>query len=153
MEVLLAAGATVDALGADGENPLHSAARCGRVGVVTALVKAGAGVNALSAGGQSPYHLAARELHPDVAKALVALGADIFTVDSSGRTAFQLRQLGLAHTALQEAMDNMELNMGCASSRLLAVPHCAWQSLCSLHWSLTCGMARGTWQGQHAARG
>ena len=64
------------------------------------------------------------------------------------------RKTEQAHATLQGAMQNMEQQgVGCASSRLLAVPHCAWQSLCSLHWSLTCGMARGTWQGQHAARG
>ena len=82
---LVEAGADVNARGAWGFTPLHSAAENATPAAVQALVQAGANVNAplrsfgrgLDSRGRTPLHIAASNPNPDVTAALLEAGADV----------------------------------------------------------------------------
>ena len=77
LELLLNAGADVEAKNADGETPLHQAAKNGHADAIKALKEAGADVEAKNADGETPLHLAAKNGHADAIKALKEAGADV----------------------------------------------------------------------------
>jgi ankyrin repeat protein len=77
-EVLIQAGAAVDATDAKGRTPLHKAASGGYPEVVEILIEEGAVVDAI--GGkeeQTPLHRAADLGHPEVAGVLLDAGAEV----------------------------------------------------------------------------
>jgi ankyrin repeat protein len=94
LSALLKSGADVNQPNANGECPLHAAARLGWPSALSQLLGAGADANARVCG-YTPLHAAARSgrVNLDVIAALVGAGADPNAQDSSGDTAF--------HCALQ----------------------------------------------------
>lgn len=84
-ELLVAAGADVDAPNEHGERPLHAAAAHGRTNVVRFLLARGADVDAPGEGGRTPLHAAAYgpgessdvDARLEIVKLLVAAGADV----------------------------------------------------------------------------
>jgi ankyrin repeat protein len=112
VELLIAAGADVNAKFEDGETPLywasgkiadllrqhggktakapdisiHAAARQGKIEAVKQHLTDGVGVNAKSERGRTPLHSAAREGHKEVVELLIANGADVNPKDMKGQT-------------------------------------------------------------------
>ena len=84
-EVLLEAGAEVDATYGNGRTALHDAAGKNLVGIAEALIGTGADLNA-SENGWSPLHEAAWHGSEDVARLLVHRGATILATGSHGET-------------------------------------------------------------------
>ena len=84
-DLLIAAGANVEALNEHDERPLHAAAAYGRAAVVKLLLARGADVNARGPAGKTPLHAAAFgvgvtsdvDARTDVARLLLAAGADV----------------------------------------------------------------------------
>jgi ankyrin repeat protein len=70
VELLLAAGATVDRRSHDGSTPLHAAAAGGHLEVVRTLLTAGADPAALTNSGRSPWSAANHRGHRAVADTL-----------------------------------------------------------------------------------
>ena len=88
VEVLLKAGADVNAKQDDGWSPLHVAAAFNpSPAVLEVLLKAGADVNAKDKDGETPLHFAAA-LNPSTAvlEILLNAGADPRAIDSEGKT-------------------------------------------------------------------
>ncbi len=81
-EILLAAGAAVEATDRDGYRALHFAAMSGRSELVPVLARAGATVEARAERGDTALGLAAAESQVDAVLALLAAGAD---PDAPGR--------------------------------------------------------------------
>jgi len=94
VQVLLAAGADMNAKGKIGDTPLLSAARGfqkRRVQVVQLLLAAGADANACNDyEGSTPLHHAAIYGQVEVVQALLAVGADINARNEDGRTPLSL---------------------------------------------------------------
>ena len=89
VELLLAAGADVDAKDEDGWTALHYAATRGHTAVVELLLAAGADVNAQSNAGGTALHYAAFYGHSAVVELLLAAGADVDAESKIGGTALQ----------------------------------------------------------------
>lgn len=71
----------------NGDTPLHTAARRGKIDLITHLVrKQGADINAVDNFGNTPLHSAVHNGHFRVAKLLVDLGANVRTCDKFGNT-------------------------------------------------------------------
>ena len=81
---LLAAGASVDRAGYDGDTPLITAARHGHVEVVTALIAARANVDLAMNNAPTPLITAARHGHVEVVRLLVRAGADTTLGNDNG---------------------------------------------------------------------
>jgi ankyrin repeat protein len=87
VEVLLKAGAALDATNGLGRTALHLAARNGHTAVAGQLFdKGGAIIDAKDRAGSSPLHLAARYGHSGVAERLITKGAAIGAKDRDGWT-------------------------------------------------------------------
>jgi ankyrin repeat protein len=86
MQLLLAAGADVDASNRRGWAPLYAAAVAGQHEVVQLLLAAGANVNAAAKSGVTPVHAAAAAGHTQVVQLLLAAGADAYAAAKSGMT-------------------------------------------------------------------
>ena len=84
-ELLIGAGANVEALNEHDERPLHAAAAYGRPAVIKLLLARGADVDARGPAGKTPLHAAAFgvgvtsdvDARIEVAKLLLAAGADV----------------------------------------------------------------------------
>lgn len=85
INVLLEAGADVNARNEDGGTPLHSAAARGHAKAVKRLLKEGADVNAKNKSGVTPLHVGARK-YPYLAMVLLEAGADVHAKDEAGGT-------------------------------------------------------------------
>ena len=83
---LLAAGAPVDAVNANGKSVLHEMCCLGNVSAAKALLAGGADPDLRDANGQTPLHLAARWNQRFAAMLLVAHGADPSLLDNGGKT-------------------------------------------------------------------
>ena len=76
VQILLNAGATVDATTYHGSTPLWEAAYGGHILVIEALLRVEANVNAASSDGRTPLMVAASRGHADAVEALLEAGAD-----------------------------------------------------------------------------
>lgn len=76
VELLVAAGAELDAKDASGNTPLHYAAEHGRVDVAAFLIARGADVNAVNRDGATPLAVALRNGCVRTARSLIAAGAE-----------------------------------------------------------------------------
>ena len=77
VELLLQAGANVNAQGINGYTPLHLAAENGWAAMARTLIAAGANVNSAADLGLSPLHCAGQSGKLEVARMLIEAGADI----------------------------------------------------------------------------
>jgi cytohesin len=98
-EILVEAGAEVDALGGPQRTPLHVAAMAGSVAVATLLIDNGAVVNALDSEPTSPLGLAVAAGKPPTAKLLLERGADVNLELAGGTTALH----GVTHSTVESA--------------------------------------------------
>ena len=115
VQLLLAAGANVNAANAQGHTALHQSAQTGSVAVLKLLLDAGAAVCATSSGGSMPLHTAAQMGAAEYVPLLIAAGADVNAANNRGRTALHhatmcgqaavLEQL-LRHGAAVDAADS-----------------------------------------------
>ena len=80
----------VNAKTANGETPLHLAARHGRIEVVRLLIENKADVDMKDKSGETPLHEAAKMNQKEVAGMLIQSGADINARDNNGMTALKL---------------------------------------------------------------
>ncbi len=92
VDVLLAAGAKVNAKNARGEDALTLAVRAREpnAAIVASLLKNGADANAADKNGTTLLMRAVQNNAPAVAEALLANGADVQATDKNGRTAFDI---------------------------------------------------------------
>jgi ankyrin repeat protein len=93
LDVLVRAGAEVDAVDGLGRTALHQAAADRRTDLVVELLRLGASVFKTDAKGRTPLHLAAQARSEPVIDALLAAGAPRSARDADGQTA---RDLALA---------------------------------------------------------
>jgi hypothetical protein len=85
-EILVRAGANVNAKDRQGRTPLHAAATDGRLNAVRLLIAAGADVNAQDRDGWTPLHCAAVHDHGSVTTVLLNAGARVNPQDKDGGT-------------------------------------------------------------------
>jgi len=85
VELLLKAGADVNAITEDGWTPLMMASN-GQKDVVELLLKAGADVNAITEDGWTPLMRASWYGHKDIIELLLLAGADVNAIAKDGRT-------------------------------------------------------------------
>lgn len=76
VQLLISAGADVDAPDADGCTALHIAAEAGDTHIVRLLLDAGADADAADGGGETPLHLASEQGHLHVVQQLLVHGAN-----------------------------------------------------------------------------
>ena len=98
VQVLIAAGAKVDARDRDGWTPLHVAAADGWPKPVEALIAAGANLEARSAHGETPLHFAAAGGNTQIVDMLLEAGADGGARTHNGETPFHLASEELKET-------------------------------------------------------
>jgi hypothetical protein len=101
---LLAAGAAVNLVGADGGTPLHWACHHDRPDMVALLLDAGADVSIHNRWGRTALHVAARRGCPQVARLLLDRGADIDAVTNEGWTPLHVAYLS-GHRELVEILE------------------------------------------------
>ncbi len=109
-QLLIAAGANVNATHRCGGTALLNAAYHGRSQVVESLLAAGADVNATDQAGWTPLIGAAMNGHVTVVRALLQAGANVSATDRLGRSALMLAKVN-RHTAV------LELLVGAGASR------------------------------------
>ncbi|KAH9963432.1 hypothetical protein BGW80DRAFT_850444 [Lactifluus volemus] len=101
--------AALNAVGENGQTPLHVASRMGYLDVVRALLDRGADVNAQENNKQTPLHLASREGHFKVACVLLEYDADPNSLDASDLSplhcASQAGHLEVSQVLLEEMAD------------------------------------------------
>ena len=86
VQVMINAGANVNAKNFLGQTPLHEAIILGNAKVIPVLVKVGADVNAKDKNGFTPLHGAAEEGQAEVIPVLVQAGADVNEKTNDGFT-------------------------------------------------------------------
>uniref|UniRef100_A0A671PMX0 Cortactin-binding protein 2 n=1 Tax=Sinocyclocheilus anshuiensis TaxID=1608454 RepID=A0A671PMX0_9TELE len=87
LNLLLASGASADAVDETGFTPLHAAAENGHHGCVRALVKCGADLERECSQGMTPLYLSCEQGHVECVKVLLDAGADCSHVTTDNCTA------------------------------------------------------------------
>lgn len=112
VEVLLSAGANIEAKHFNGRTPLHGAAENGHTGVVEVLLRLGANVEARNAFDETPLWMAAlvcTSNHRGVAEALLKAGADVEAVKNGTVPALAIavrkRCIDIVHVLLDAGAD------------------------------------------------
>jgi ankyrin repeat protein len=84
--MLLKHGASINAMGKDGNQPLHGACSTGHARTVGVLVAQGADVNAFNEHGRTPLHTAAggEKDCPELCEILLKYGASINAMGKDG---------------------------------------------------------------------
>lgn len=100
IQILIDAGADLEARDAHGATALISAAFNQNAGVTTSLLAAGSNVAAEDDNGATALHFAALNNGPAVLTQLMDAGADIHGVDSNGKTAFDYAKRGQTDASL-----------------------------------------------------
>lgn len=113
-ELLLGAGASVDAMVADNKTPLMHASTHGHADIVRLLIGAEAAVDKKNCYGLTALMYAAKRGHSDAVEALVCGDANREVADIQGRTA--------AEYAGQEGHRDVQLALGAAESDLCSLP-------------------------------
>ena len=88
-EILLDAGADIDARDRDLCTPLHRAVMCAQQ-TMQFLITRGADIESQSASGKRPIHYAAESMMSEAVRMLARKGADVNCVDASGSTALHI---------------------------------------------------------------
>jgi ankyrin repeat protein len=101
VEELLAHGADVSAVDADGDTALHGAAKSGNVEIMRLLLDKGANPNATNRQGGTPLMWVAVFGHDEAARLLLSRGADASLKDNDGVTA--------AEWAVRNKRDNVRV--------------------------------------------
>lgn len=105
-ELLIKAGADVDAANFAGVTPLHQAMRRFDTDMMELLIRRGADVNLVNRFGDAPLHQAARlALFPVIWTLLLAKGADPTRADRNGRTPLELVPNERLRMAVAEVVD------------------------------------------------
>jgi ankyrin repeat protein len=89
MDLLIAAGANVNARDNYGETALHNYADNNAKKFMEILIAAGADINARSNSGNTPLHVAASSSSIQAVEFLLTAGADCTVVNNAGRTPLQ----------------------------------------------------------------
>jgi ankyrin repeat protein len=114
VQLLIDAGAALDALDYCNRTPLHIAASKGHSDAARALLEAGAAVNACNTDGKSILHYAAVQGSKAVVSLLLAFGADVTAVDVQRETplfaAVRAGQRLAAAVLVQAGADTTALN-------------------------------------------
>lgn len=100
IQILIDAGADLEARDAHGATALISAAFNQNAEITNALIAAGANVAAEDDNGATALHFAALNNGPAVLTQLMNAGADIYSVDSNGKTAFDYAKRGQTDDSL-----------------------------------------------------
>ena len=90
VQILIKAGADVNATDKNGQTPLKIAARYGNVAMANILIKADANVNAADKNGRTPIRMAARYGNVAMVSMLTKAGADVNAADKNGRTPIRM---------------------------------------------------------------
>lgn len=104
VEMLLAAGASVDQAGPNERTSLHEAASIGSTAAIDAILRANAGIDARDASGRTALMLAVAAGHDAAAAALLAGGASVNAADDQGWTAIALAADGPATPSLLDRL-------------------------------------------------
>src|SRR3990167_7929710 len=93
IEILIAAGANVNAQGYNRKTPLHVAIEKENLAIIQALIAAGANVNAQNHTGKTPLHLAIAKDNLAIIQALITAGANLNAQNNDGRTPLHVAAL------------------------------------------------------------
>lgn len=105
LRILLAAGADPTATAADGETPLHVAARAGRVAAIDLLLDRGVHVGATSNRGRTPLHAAAERGRDRAVVRLIDRHATVNAPDATGWTPLLLAIAGVYYATAGVLLD------------------------------------------------
>lgn len=100
IEILVNAGADIDAADSMGRTPLHYAAATGFTKGILLLLDAGANFNAQDIRGNTPLHLGTERTYVDSVNALLSAGADGGIQNNAGQTPFDLLDASQAGSRL-----------------------------------------------------
>lgn len=94
INILVAAGANVEARDLSGSAPIHYAAKNPNGEILLALIAAGADLEAEQEDGARALHLAAVNNAPFILVEMLNAGADVYAEDDDGKTAFDYAKRG-----------------------------------------------------------
>jgi uncharacterized protein len=93
IEVLVSAGAQIDAVDNQGSSSLLKAIKNNRIPLAVKLIEKGANVNLANSKGQNPFMLAMEKENPELIKALIKAGIDLNITNEEGRTPLMMLAL------------------------------------------------------------
>lgn len=93
IEVLVSAGAQIDAVDNQGSSALLKAIKSNRIPLAVKLIEKGANVNLANSKGQNPFMLAMEKENPELIKALIKAGVDLNITNEEGRTPLMMLAL------------------------------------------------------------
>ena len=106
VQLLLDAGASVEAANHDGDHPLHLAAGAGNVEVVRLLLEAGSDLNSVGRDGNTALHAAAEMAKIEVIQELLGRGAPPAQSNSNAQCAKRGDRFKFSHCAAISVVDS-----------------------------------------------